>query len=225
MTKETKEKEVVKSVSVYASLHRIQKALKAPKEKNANVSYKSRSAEQILEAAKEFLGDGEVIILNDEIVNIGNRFYVKATAQLWLDEKCVSSVAFAREPDEILSNSGKPMMQVSQVTGASSSYARKYALGGLLAIDDSKDDQDKNEQPVEEKPEVKQIENPFTGDEFVSLQREIEACTNKDELGVSRDKASAAKPRMTPEQMKAIGKWLLEKEGKLTIADNSRMGG
>lgn len=151
MTKET-------TKSVYASLHRIQISLKAPKEKgNSKVAYKSRSAEQILEAAKGFLQDGEVIICNDEIINIGDRFYVKSTATLCIDDNCVSAVGHAREPEN------SPMMQPPQLTGSSSSYARKYALGGLFAIDDSSDDPDKKEaitdQPTPKKevtPEVEQ---------------------------------------------------------------------
>lgn len=128
-------------------LSRIQKALKAPKEANKNVAYKSRSAEQILEAAKEHLMDGEVIRCTDEIIMLGDRFYVKATAELWFGAEYIPANGYAREDEQgPLSSQGKPLMQPPQVTGASSSYARKYALGGLFAIDDSKDDPDKNEE-------------------------------------------------------------------------------
>jgi hypothetical protein len=155
MTKET-------TKSVYASLHRIQSSLKAPKQANKNVSYKSRSAEQILDAVKDFLEDGEVIIINDDIVHIGDRFYVKAVASLCLGSECVSSTAFAREQDE------SKMMQPPQITGASSSYARKYSLQGLLAIDDSKDDPDQNAHPVDDakkKPEQKPEKPPLSPEE------------------------------------------------------------
>jgi hypothetical protein len=124
-------------------LSRIQKALKAPKEENKNVSYKSRSAEQILEAAKDVLEDGEYLSCTDEIVLIGERYYVKATATFGFGSETLSASGWAREPKELLSSNGKPLMQEPQLTGASSSYSRKYALGGLLAIDDSKDDPDK----------------------------------------------------------------------------------
>ena len=155
-----------KSLSVYASLHRIQKELKAPKQTNKNVSFKSRSAEQILDAVKEFLAEGEVIILNDEIVHIGDRYYVKAVASLCLGSECVSSTAFAREQEE------SKMMQPPQITGASSSYARKYALGGLLAIDDSKDDPDQNAHPVDDVK--KKAEPKPTPEELAMRQRSVE---------------------------------------------------
>lgn len=130
--------------SITARLSRIQKALKAPKEANKNVQYKSRSAEQILEAAKEHLQDGEVIICFDRIENIGNRFYVHATSQFRFGEEIIEGYGLAREPEE------QKGIGPAQVTGASSSYARKYSLQGLLALDDSKDDPDKNkhEEPV-----------------------------------------------------------------------------
>ena len=157
-----------KSLSVYASLHRIQKELKAPKQTNKNISFKSRSAEQILDAAKEFLAEGEVIILNDEIVHIGDRYYVKAVASLCLGSECVSSTAFAREQEE------SKMMQPPQITGASSSYARKYALGGLLAIDDSKDDPDQNAHPVDDVKKKAEPKPEATPEELAMRQRSVE---------------------------------------------------
>lgn len=203
-----------KHKSVYASLHRIQTLLKAPKQANKNVAFKSRSAEQILDAVKEFLEDGEVILLNDEIVSIGNRFYVKSIASLCLDKECVSSTAFAREPEE------SKVMQPPQLTGSSSSYARKYALGGLFAIDDSKDDPDQNAHPDEKvKPpkEAKPEIVPFSGEEFVALQKEIKACKSNEELAEVRAKATAAKPRMSKEQMTVIAKEIGGKGAELVI--------
>jgi len=123
-------------------LSRIQKALKAPKEANKNVAYKSRSAEQILEAAKEVLEEGEIIVCRDEIVMVGDRYYVKATALFGFGGAVVESSAFAREEEF------SKFMSSAQLTGACSSYARKYALGGLFAIDDSKDDPDKNKPDI-----------------------------------------------------------------------------
>lgn len=126
--------------SIYARLHRIQVGLKAPKEKNQNVAYKSRSAEQILEAAKELLEDGEYITCQDEIELVGARFYVKAQAEFGFEGSAVIRTGYAREPEE------SRLMQPPQLTGSSSSYARKYALGGLFAIDDSTDDPDKTQE-------------------------------------------------------------------------------
>lgn len=115
-------------------LSKLQKELKAPKGQRNNFGkYNYRSCEDILEAVKPLLPDGAYINIQDEIVMVGDRFYVKATASFCFDGNCVSSTAFAREP---LDRKG---MDESQITGATSSYARKYALNGLLCIDDTKD--------------------------------------------------------------------------------------
>lgn len=144
------------NLTIEQRLSLLQKKLKAPKEKNDKVAYKSRSAEQILEAAKECLSEGEFIICEDDIVHIGDRYYVKSISKFCFGEKFISTTAFAREQEEILNSYNKPMMQQPQVTGASSSYARKYSLQGLFALDDSRDDPDKHpehvEKPVEKQP-------------------------------------------------------------------------
>lgn len=125
------------STSAYAKLLAVQAELKAPKgQYNGFGKYKYRSCEDILEAVKPLLKKvGLVLTLTDDIVNIGTRFYVKATATVTdiQDGAQVSVNAFAREEDS------KKGMDGSQVTGASSSYARKYALNGLFDIDDTKD--------------------------------------------------------------------------------------
>ncbi len=114
-------------------LNKIQKELKAPKgQKNNFGNYKYRSCEDILEAVKPLLGTA-VLIITDEIVLIGDRHYVKATAVLTDGDKQATSTAYAREPLD------KKGMDLSQITGATSSYARKYALNGLFCIDDTKD--------------------------------------------------------------------------------------
>lgn len=126
-----------KKVSVLQALVNIQKNLVAPKDKNNSFGgYKYRSAESILEAAKKLCAENNVAITcEDEIVLIGDRYYVKATARLTEPEtgEYVEKSAYARE------SADKKGMDLSQLTGACSSYARKYALCGLLAIDDSKD--------------------------------------------------------------------------------------
>lgn len=115
----------------------IQQKLKAPKnQRNSFGNYNYRNAEDILEAVKPLLKEQELaLILNDEIINVENRFYVKATVTIFDTEgKLIAqSSALAREEES------KKGMDGSQVTGASSSYARKYALNGLFAIDDTKD--------------------------------------------------------------------------------------
>lgn len=113
----------------------IQQKLKAPKgQYNSFGQYKYRSCEDILEGVKPLLKEYNLLlIINDEIVQIGERYYVKATAKITDGRESVSATAYAREPLE------KKGADASQITGASSSYARKYALNGLLCIDDTKD--------------------------------------------------------------------------------------
>ncbi len=118
------------------SISEIQAGLKAPKgQTNKFGNYKYRSCEDIVEAVKPLLaGFNYHLTISDEIMLIGDRYYVKATASVMSDEQVVSTAcAFARET---LSRKG---MDDAQLTGATSSYARKYALNGLFAIDDTKD--------------------------------------------------------------------------------------
>ena len=113
----------------------IQSRLKAPKgQMNKFGNYKYRSCEDIVEAVKPLLAEHKAVInIQDEMVQLGDRFYVKATATIHVGKESMSSTAYAREP--LL----KKGMDEAQITGATSSYARKYALNGLLAIDDTKD--------------------------------------------------------------------------------------
>lgn len=132
MNKKIKEKEIAKK-DIYKSLADIQKKLNAPKKQfNKFAGFNYRSCEDILEAVKPLLGD-LFLIVNDEVVLVGDRYYIKATATISDGDKFVKSVAFAREPLD------KKGMDSSQITGATSSYARKYALNGLFAIDDARD--------------------------------------------------------------------------------------
>lgn len=117
-------------------LNQIQADLKAPKNQiNKFGGYKYRSCEDILEAVKPFLKEsGLILLIKDEIINLGDRYYVKATCTLYDEEgHSLSTEALAREAQT------KKGMDESQITGAASSYARKYALNGLFAIDDNKD--------------------------------------------------------------------------------------
>lgn len=114
----------------------IQSELKAPKtQTNRFGNYKYRKAEDILEAVKPLLKkESCTLIVSDDIVMVGNRIYVKAVATLKNSQgETETSVGWAREEES------KKGMDGSQVTGASSSYARKYALNGLFAIDDNQD--------------------------------------------------------------------------------------
>lgn len=133
----------------------IQTKLKAPKNQyNSFGKYNYRSCEDILEGVKPLLKEtGLALIITDEIISLDGRFYVKATASLFdNDGKTVASTsALAREEET------KKGMDGSQVTGASSSYARKYALNGLFAIDDTKDADSTN---THDKKEVAKPINP-----------------------------------------------------------------
>lgn len=126
---------------IYSELSRIQQELKAPKNLyNSFGKYRYRNAEGILEAVKPLLKDSALII-NDEPVVLGDRYYIKATVTLTDGEESVSAVAYAREDAE------KRGMDGCQLTGACSSYARKYALNALLMIDDAKDSDDDSLSP------------------------------------------------------------------------------
>lgn len=145
-------------------LNEIQQKLKAPKgQRNSFGNYNYRSCEDILEAVKPLLGKA-VLTITDEIVLIGSRYYVKATATLAADDaSSVSVSAFARESEV------KKGMDESQITGAASSYARKYALNGLFCIDDTKDaDTKDNTEPV--KPPAKPVRPSVpTGEECAEI--------------------------------------------------------
>lgn len=118
-----------------SKLQEIQHKLKAPKgQYNSFGKYKYRSCEDILEAVKPILNEvGCTLTLSDEIVLIGDRYYIKATAKLTGVDTSEVTTAYAREDLD------KKGMDGSQVTGTASSYARKYALNGLFCIDDTKD--------------------------------------------------------------------------------------
>ncbi|MDC2907323.1 ERF family protein [Clostridioides difficile] len=135
--------------NIYIKLVNIQSTLKAPKSQfNSFGKYNYRSCEDILEGLKPILKEEKaLVILDDNIVQIGNRFYVEATATL-IDAETgekVSTKALAREDET------KKGMDLAQITGSVSSYARKYALNGLFCIDDTKDSDATNKHGNEQK--------------------------------------------------------------------------
>lgn len=154
-------------MSVYEKLSKVQTELKAPKgQYNSFGKYKYRSCEDILEAVKPLNAKhGVVLTVGDEVVEISNRFYVKATAtfvDIESGEKIINT-ALAREDD------AKKGMDGSQITGTASSYARKYCLNGLFCIDDTKDadtDEYRHQQerkPQENKPQERQYVKVVNG--------------------------------------------------------------
>ena len=151
-------------MNIQEKLTTIQLDLKAPKSKRNNFgNYNYRSCEDILEAVKPLLAANMCsLTLDDDVLCIGDRVYVKATATLTdhAEGATISTHAFAREAET------KKGMDESQITGTASSYARKYALNGLFAIDDTKD-ADTDEYKGREAPrqtakqEPKQTAKPF----------------------------------------------------------------
>lgn len=162
-------------------LTKIQNELKAPKNQyNSFGKYKYRNAEDIMESLKPLLEKYEAtVFINDEIVQVGERYYVKATATFVKDDKTISVTAFARESLD------KKGMDDSQITGACSSYARKYALGGLFLVDDTKDTDSEEYQNSKEKTVIKtpqKGEYQLRVDTFQSLehfQKELENLERK----------------------------------------------
>lgn len=178
---------------IYQRLACIQQKLKAPKNQfNTFGKYAYRSCEDILEAVKPHLGTDLALIVTDEIVLIGDRYYVKATATLTDGKESVSSTAYAREEDT------KKGMDSAQLTGATSSYSRKYAMNGLLLIDDARDadTRDNREKPKDEpnpKPpppkSTPKPPDPKSNGQFLSdnpaLKKKIEAMIG--EAGLDRN--------------------------------------
>jgi hypothetical protein len=160
----------------------VQSKLEAPKgQTNKFGGYKYRSAEDILKALKPLLKEHElVMIINDEIVEVAGRVYVKATVTLNDGETTISTTAYAREPIN------KKGMDESQVTGAASSYARKYALNGMFAIDDTKDadsmDNSKEESDSEKvKRQTIVAITKAKGDKLMELAEKIDGSTTLQE--------------------------------------------
>lgn len=166
----------------------IQSELKAPKTQVNNFGgYKYRKAEDILEAVKPLLAKQKcTLIITDDIVMVGNRIYVKATATIRNEKGEVEeATGWAREEES------KKGMDASQITGASSSYARKYALNGLFAIDDNADydttnnghQQESKQQTQTQQPVPQQSSNAqyHTNDVNEGLGY-LSRCVNKDNL-------------------------------------------
>lgn len=157
----------------------IQSTLKAPKNQRNNFGgYNYRSCEDIMEAVKPLLKEVNcTLVVSDDIVQVGDRFYVKATAILKTPSgEEYKNSAFAREP---LSKKGS---DESQVTGAASSYARKYALNGLFCIDDTKDadalnvNKEYTQQPAHQQSVQQQVS-------VEQVMKEIAAAKTEQELG------------------------------------------
>jgi hypothetical protein len=180
------------------TLAAIQAELKAPKGNfNSFGKYKYRSCEDIVEAVKPLLADHRYhLILTDDVVAVLDRVYVKATATIWKGAEVIGqATAFARESLD------KKGMDDSQITGTASSYARKYALNGLLAIDDTKDADTDEHTAQRNKPTKAGKVDPI-------ISQMLHGCTNIDEL-------RAVWKALSPEQREAHSEVLAEVKGRL----------
>lgn len=164
------------------ALIRIQSELKAPKSQyNSFGKYSYRNAEDILEAVKPLLSKyNATMYITDEVVEVGSRIYVKATVTLSDGKETITASAYAREPET------RKGMDDSQITGATSSYARKYALNGLFAIDDTKDN-DTNELREEREERVAYEEkqakkSKFTDEQMAQMKRWNDGTFTAEEL-------------------------------------------
>ena len=177
-------------MNIYEKLSNIQNELKCNKNQfNKFGGYAYRSCEDILEAVKPLLKKEKVVLtISDELQYIGNRYYIKATATL-IDtesEAIISNSAYAREEGT------KKGMDGSQITGASSSYARKYALNGLFGIDDNKDSDTTNIQSKEEKEDKKAspkqielIQKYYQGENLTKLL-EVNNLENLEDMSINK---------------------------------------
>ena len=168
----------------FKKLINIQQKLKAPKgQYNSFGNYAYRSCEDILEAVKPILAEEQcALILKDDIVFIGERYYIRAEAVLYDEngEIIAENSAYAREEAE------KKGMDGSQITGASSSYARKYALNGLFGIDDNKDSDTTN-----------------NGDDKPKQQSQQKQTYKKDNKRQAQDKQSSEAKKAIYDQVRA----------------------
>lgn len=194
--------------TITAKLVAVQEQLKAPKgQRNSFGNYNYRSAEDIIEAAKPVLAkNGLALIITDEIVLIGDRYYVKAKAKLHDKDSDASvwSTAYAREDQD------KKGMDGAQITGAASSYARKYALNGLFAIDDTKD-ADTNEHRQQNTQQSAPVSKPAIS----GTAHAMPAATNAEVISEAQGKLLLAKARDASglTEWPAIRQWFLARYG------------
>ena len=215
----------MENMNIYQSLNYIQSNLKAPKNKYSDYGdYHYRSCEDVLEGVKPLLKEtNSCLVISDEIVTIGGHNYIKATATLYgADGVAISNSAYAKEPLE------KKKMDPAQITGATSSYARKYALNGLFCIDDTKDvDTDEHKDEVNQKSNQKINTNkPKQETNSMREQRVREECyktiqlyagkKNIDNKSISNQIhvmfGKQSSKDLTEEELKALTDWVVAYE-------------
>lgn len=196
-------------------LKRIQSELKAPKgQYNSFGKYNYRSCEDILEAVKPLLSKHNAqLTISDDIVLVGDRVYVKATAKLKTEKEEIEVSAFAREAET------KKGMDESQVTGTASSYARKYALNGLFLIDDTKDadTNENNRARVESVRQESAASEKFTKEQMDEMKKWNDGTFSTEEL--ARFKAAAKGGNLSEKYSKMKAEYDKRKGDGLTAKD------
>lgn len=164
-------------MGIYDKLLAVQSELKAPKNQyNEFGKYNYRNAEDILEAVKPLCAKLKALVyITDEVKQIGDRYYIQATATFVDTESSekIAVAAYAREEES------KKGMDASQVTGAASSYARKYALNGLFAIDDTKDSDTTNK--GDDMPQIKPVSSTSSKTKTINPAKETKTLKDKAE--------------------------------------------
>lgn len=159
--------ETTNTTTAQAVLASVQTKLRARKDKqNAFGGYSYRNKEGILEAVKPLLASAQATItITEELVNLGARYYIKATACFNVGGESICATAYAREAET------KKGMDEAQITGAASSYAGKYALCNLLAIDDSSVDPDANNDHGKRLPELEELQQLVNAETLDDITR------------------------------------------------------
>lgn len=203
-----------KESGIFIVLRCIQAELVAPKGQYNNFgNYAYRSAEDILEALKPLLKKYDAsIVLSDEIVQIGERYYVEATVTLYALGEAMGNKAYAREDES------KKGMDGAQITGTASSYARKYALNGLLAIDDNKDadteayhNQNNQGSSKQQKPVQKPASQQEAPAKAPAKSNGSKTITGAQAKAIRTELKNMAEATGSPAA--TIGKWFIEKMG------------
>lgn len=205
--KEIENTKNIKGMNIYEKLINIQKELKAPKSNyNDFGKYNYRSCEDILEAVKPIcLKYRAVLILSDNIVNVGTSNYVEATAILVNIDSPIETISNKAEARESIDKKG---MDDSQITGTASSYARKYALNGLFNIDDTKD------------ADTNEYHNQITGNKKTNKNKDTLYITEEQkekfkELGITEESAIAyCKVKSIDEILKATAEAMIKAKQK-----------
>lgn len=186
------------------ALQIIQAKLKAPKNQtNKFGGYNYRSCEDILEAVKPLLAEQKALLtISDDIIEVGGRVYIKATATFTHGEFTISNSAAAREAET------KKGMDDSQITGTASSYARKYALNGLFLIDDTKDaDTDEHRRQTSAQAATK----PATPVDFDWLKERLDMVDDREGVNALKLETMKKFPRMSEADTKKL-KTIFEKK-------------